>query len=308
MVDFLKNEHLDKLIEIPDIIREFHKKEFKVTDIVHNDLYRHLNDGGLFDYEYIQRGTKGYNNPSKTNLVFLTWLMMVKDLRDFGLVKQKLHRVKNYLFEEYDISEVIDFPVDKQSLLERLESFKFENDEKKEEIKNKIISGEFLTSLKHLKVSRLFVAIFNLFVTGNDLQLHVDSDGDAIIIDEFDLSEEKYQELSYESRIVLPLKKYLLYFVGEYAPIEFLTSSNIITENEAVLLQEFRRNDIVNLTVKYHNGVANMFEIREYKKMNIQNKLTNVILKKGYEDIIVRTNNGKVYYSEIVKRVKLDKK
>ena len=308
MIELFETKYLTKPIEIPNFIREFHEKEFKVTDIVHNDLYRHLNDGGLFDYNYIQRGTKGYNNPSKTNLVFLTWLMMVKDLRDFGFVKQKLHRVKDYLFEEFDVLESFGFPVDKKSLLVKLEKYEFDNEETKNKFEQMINSGEFITRLKDVKVSRLFLTIFKLIMTGRDLQLYIDSNGETIVIDDFNLSEEELQQLSYESRIVLPLKNYLLYFVGEYAPIEFLTRSNIVTEKEAILLQEFRRNDIISMTVKYHNGDAHMYEIREYKKLKIQNRLTNLFLKKGYEDIVIRTNNGRIYYSEITTRIKFDKK
>ena len=305
MIDFFNTRYLDKLIEIPDFIETLHQMEFQVTDIVHNDLYRHMNDKGLFDYNYIQRGTRGGNNPSKTNLVFLTWLMIAVDLKDFGFKIDQLKKVKQYLFKEFDLLENIDFPTDKESLLNKLDKYEFKNDDIKNELTKKISSGKFLNGIKDKSISCMFFTLYKMIATGRDIQLHIDSSGQAIFIDEFELSDEDLQKLSFEKRIILPLKNYLIFFIGEYAPLEYLTRSKILSEREAVLLDEFRRNDIISLTVKFHKGEAHVMEIKKHKKIEIQARLSEVILKGGYEDIIIKTQNGTIHYSEQIKKVKL---
>ena len=309
MINFLNSKYLDKLIEIPDFIDTFHSTDFKITDIVNNDMYRNMNDSGLFDYDYIDRGEKtvkgATRKASTTNLVFLIWLMIVLDLKKFGFKIDQLKKVKQYLFKEFDILENINFPIDKESLLKKLNSYEFENKEIKSELSKRINSGQFLTGVQGQTASCMFMTLYKMIVTGKDIQLYINSSGEAIFIDEFDLSDEDIKELSFESRITLPLKKYLCYFIGEYAPLEYLTRSKILSEKEAMLLDEFRRNDIVSLTVKYHNGKPNTIETRKYKKMVLQNKLSNIFLQKDYEDIIIKTRDGNIYYSELTTKLKL---
>jgi len=307
MKNFFNSNYIDKLIEIPKFIDSFHQAEFQVTDIVHNDLYRRMNDDGLFDYNYIKRGTRGKNNPSKTNLVFLTWLMMAKDLKSFGLKIDQLTKVKNYLFKEFEIEDCINFPIDKESLLKKLEVYNFDNKFIKEELLNNISSGQFLNSIKEQSVSRMFLNLHKLMATGRDIQLVIDKEGNALFIDEFDLSKDEIEELSFEKRIVLPLKSYLCYFIGEYAPIEFLVRSRILSKNEAELLNEFRRNDIISLSIKYHEGELKSYEVREYKRITLQNKLSSVLLRKDFEDITIKAKGGNIYYSDIITRTKISK-
>jgi len=309
MIDFFNTKSLDKLIEMPEFIEAFHSKDFKITDFVHNDLYRHMNDAGLFDYDYIERGepTKkgGTNKPSKTNLVFLFWLMIAMELKEFGFIKTKLHKVKAYLFEELDILENIKFDTDKESLLKVLESFDFENAKIKDELSKKISTGVFLNGIKDKSVSRLFLTIFKLFSTGRDISLYVDKTGTAMFVDEFELSKTDIKNLSYDSRIILPLKKYLLYFIGEYADADFLTRSNILTDKEVHILNEFKRNDIISFTVKFHKGRPNTYEVKTLRKTDVSARLSEVLLKGGFEDIVLKTKQGSIYYSEFTKKIKL---
>ena len=309
MIDFFNTKSLDKLIEMPEFIEAFHSTDFKITDFVHNDLYRHMNDAGLFDYNYIERGvpTKkgGKNKPSKTNLVFLFWLMIAMELREFGFVKTKLHKVKAYLFDEIDVMERIKFDTDKLSLLNILDKFDFEDNQKKEVLGKKISSGAFLNSIKETKVSRMFLTIFKLVSSGRDISLYIDKTGQAIFVDEFDLTKEELKELSYDSRIVLPLKKYLLHFIGEYAESEYLTRTNILTEQEVYILNEFKRNDILSFTVKFHKGKPNTYEVKSLRKTDASARLSEVLLKRGFEDIILKTKQGSIYYSEFTKKTKL---
>jgi len=299
------NRTFEKYLEIANLIEHFHKREFKVIDIIHNDLYRHMNDAGLFDYDYIIRGG-GKSNPSKTNLVFLIWLMIAKELKEFGTVKTKLNVIKDFLFEEFDIINSFSNPPSTKDLLQRLETFEFEDIANKREMRELILSGKLMQGLKGKKVSRLFWIIFEILTTGKDIQLHITKDGTPYFYDESELSEKDINILSYEKKIVLPIKSYLNYFVGEYAPTEFLTRSKILTKNEAKFLNEFRRNDIVSLTVKYHNKKPNIYETKVNAKIDMQNKLADVLSSSSYEDVTIKTKKGQIYYVELTRKEKFN--
>jgi len=309
MTDYFNSISLDKLIDLPKFIEEFHSVDFKMTDFVHNDMYRHMNDAGLFDYNFIERGTRtpkgGTNKPSKTNLVFAIWLMIAMDLKDYGFVKKKLHKVKDFLFSENDIIENLPFNTDKEGILKEIEKFEVSDKSVKRRLIKTISSGEFITKNKDKKVSRLFLSIFKLITTGNDIALYIDASGEAIFIDEKKISKKKMTDLSFNSKLILPLKKYLLFFIGEYASVEFLTRSKILTDNEVYILNELRRNDIISLTVKFHKGKPNTFETKMHRKTNITARLSEVLLKGGFEDIILKTKQGSIYFSEFTHKTKL---
>lgn len=308
-MDYLNTKYLDRLIELPGYIENFHQKSFKMIDIVENDIYRHMNDAGLFDYDYIERGVPakkgGLNQPSKTNLVFAFWLMIALDLKSFGFVKKKLHKVKNYIFQEHNILENLDMEVNRDNLLQELDKFEFKNPDIKAELISKITNGSFIDALKDKSVSTLFLIIFKMLATGRDIQLYVDGTGESLFVDEFEFSKQELLDLSYDSRVVIPLKKYLLFFVGTYAELDFLTRSQILTNQEAYLLNELRRNDIISFTVKYKNGKPNTYETKKLEKIQIEARLSDVFIKGGYEDIILKTKQGQIYYSEITRKNKI---
>jgi hypothetical protein len=310
MIEFFNTRQLDKLIEIADYIEGYHEKLFKLTDVVNNDTYRHLNDAGLFDYNYIDRGVPNTKNklikPSKTNLVFWTWLMIVVDLKSYGFVMKKLHKVKNYLFEDFDIIENMSSKPDRESLLKALENFEYKDKAIKEALEKKIKSGEFINKVKDQSVSRLFLMILKTISTGRDISLYLDGSGEAVFIDEFEIEASDLKKLSYDSRLILPLKKYLLYFIGQYAPEDYLVRSRILSDKEVFLLQEFKRQDIISFTVKFHNGTPNTYESKKLEKYQMAARLSDILIGKKYQDIILKTKEGQVYYSEITSKVKLE--
>jgi hypothetical protein len=151
----------------------------------------------------------------------------------------------------------------------------------------------------------MFLTIMKMLSTGRDIQLYIDSSAEALFVDEFEISDAELKRLTYDSRLILPLKKYLLFFVGEYAPEDFLVRSKILTEREVFLLQEFKRNDILSFSVKFHKGKPHLYESKKLEKYQLQARLSDVLIGGGYEDIILKTKQGSIYYSEINTKTKL---
>ncbi len=90
----------------------------------------------------------------------------------------------------------------------------------------------------------------------------MDSNGYAFLVDEFELSDEELKNLSFQAKIILPLKKYLMFFVGEYAPAEYLTRSKILNPKEVKLLEAFRQSNIMSLTVCYKDEQPLLLECK----------------------------------------------
>ena len=255
--------NFEKQMKIQELTESFHSKEFKVTDVIHNDLYRHMSNAGLFDYDYIERGqisSKGTKRKaSKTNMVFLVWLMIARDLKEFGVVNAKLHIVKNYLFED----------------------------------------------AKDMEISNLFSNIYKLLTVKNKIILSVKANGEAMFINELELSNNEIKELSCVKSIVLPLKNYIIELISEYATTEFLIRSRILNNNEAVLLDEFKIGGIKSISIKYKKGQSVFMEITKATRIEMLNRLSETFIISRYEDIIINTEERNIVYSELTKKTKL---
>ena len=308
--EYFNNQQLDKLIHLAKIIETSHKPDIKMLELINNDTYNNMNSLDLFDYDYIERGhsaAKGVlNKPSQMNLVFYFYLNIILDLKAFGLNKNRLHKIKDYLLSEIPILEELGDPkLLTKSLTEYINSRDFSNPLNKESLLRKLNSGEYINELKDKNVSILFLNIFKLISVSHDIYLLIDVNMDAMFIDEMELTNQEVIDLTKESRIIIPLKQYLIRFIGDYFKHDFISKTKILSEKDVMILEQLNKNDIDSITVKFHNGMPNTMEVKKQKKIEIQSRLSEVLLKGGFEDIILKTKQGSIYYSQLTTKTKL---
>ena len=304
---YFNEKNMDKLMQLVEIIESSHQLDIKMLDIINNDTYNHMNASGLFDYTFIERGhsaAKGVlNRPSQMNLVFYFYLSIIKDLKAFGLTKVKLLKVKSYLFEEFDVIDYLE--MDTKTLTNFVKLQEFKNNDTRIALLEKLESGKFFENLKGKKVSRLFLSIFNLISVSHDIQLFVDVNADAMLVDELELNNSDMIDLAKDSRIIIPLKQYLVKFVGDYFQHDFVSRAKVLSSKDIMILEQLKKNDIDSITVKFHKGTPNIMEVRKQKKVQIQSRLSEVLLKGGFEDIIIKTKQGSICYSQLTTKTKL---
>jgi len=322
--EYFNEKYFDRIMNLIEIIEASHSKDIKMLDLINNDTYNNMNAVGLFDYNFIERGhsaAKGVlNKPSQMNLVFYFYLNIILDLKAFGLNKTRLHKIKSYLFEEFSVLEGINVAEKHSSngdsytksltnaLTESILSKDFSNPTVKESLLNKIESSEFIQVLEGQSVSKLFLNIFKLISISHDIYLLIDVNMDAMFVDEMELSNQDLMDLAKESRIIIPLKQYLLNFIGNYSEHSFISRTKLLSENDILVLTQLKQKDIESVTVKFHNGEPNILEVKKQTKIEIQSRLSDVLIKGGFEDIILKTKQGSIYYSQLITKTKFNEK
>ncbi len=309
--DFANEKLFDKLIDLAEIIETSHKADIKMLELINNDTYNNMNSIDLFDYDYIERGhsaSKGVlNKPSQMNLVFYFYLNIILDLKSFGLNKTRLHKVKSYLFDKVSIKEELGLETDSltKSLTETINSYDFIDLEIKNSLLKKIESGEFAKELEDKDVSVLFLNIFKLISVSHDIYLMIDVNLDAMFVDEMELSNQDLFDLAKDSRIIIPLKQYLIKFVSAYHNHDFISRARILSDRDIMFLEKMKSTDIDSITIKFHKGEPNTMEVRKQAKININARISDILICGGYEDVILKTKEGNVYYSQLVTKTKL---
>ena len=302
---YLNEKQFDRLMHLVEIIETSHKPDIKMLELINNDTYNNMNAVGLFDYAHIERGhsaAKGVlNKPSKMNLVFYFYLSILLDLKAFGLNRNRLHKVKSYLFKEISLLEELECGTDSltKSLAETIKSSSFSNSQTKKDLLKKIESGEFIKDIECKRVSLLFLNIFKLISGSHDIYLLIDVNLDAMFIDEMELSNQDIIDLAKDSRIIIPLKQYLVNFVGNFTKHDFISRTKLLCEKDIKVLDQLRKNDIDSITIKFPTGKPSIMEVRKQSKVDIQSRLTEVLLKGGFEDIVLKTKQGTIDYSQL---------
>ncbi len=305
--DYFNEQYFDRLINLTEIIESSHEKNIKMLDLINNDTYNNMNSVDLFNYNFIERGhsaSKGIlNKPSQMNLVFYFYLNIIIDLKAFGLNKTRLHKVKEYLFTEDSIINSLN--IDTKSLTKTIESFDFKDNDLKDKLINQISSDKYKENLENKSYSILFLNILKLISNSHDIYLMIDVNMDALFIDETELSNDDLIDLAKDPRIIIPLKQFLLKFIGDYSSHSFISRTKLLTEKDILILNQLKQNNIESLTIKFHKGEPNTMEVKKQTKIEIQSRLSEVLLNGGFEDIVLKTKQGNIYYSELTTKTKL---
>ena len=80
----------------------------------------------------------------------------------------------------------------------------------------------------------------------------------------------------------------------------------IVSDMEANVLQALREDDLNSVVVRYDKEhQMNLMEVKKLQKAERESRLLEMILKKGYQDITLKTQDGKVVYCENTRKIKL---
>ena len=80
----------------------------------------------------------------------------------------------------------------------------------------------------------------------------------------------------------------------------------IVSDMEANVLQALREDDLTSVIIRYDKEhQMNLMEVKKLQKAERESRLLEMILKKGYQDITLKTQDGKVVYCENTRKIKL---
>ncbi|RYY43365.1 MAG: hypothetical protein EOO06_19795 [Chitinophagaceae bacterium] len=236
----------------------------------------------------------------------LVWLGIVRELRDFGMEKEKIAVLKSELLSPPDHKEVV----------KQLKQYRKEA----EEILSKdygvgsdqirAVLDEYLSrqqDVQELSFSSLSIYIYYVVNGKSDVQLLIGKDGrHRLSSPDLPHLEAAYgAEPSSGSYICISIKEVMHFFVT-LPQVKDEVKRQLFSDKEWQLLELSRKPELTSIKVSYNgDGEMKMLELTKKKKVSAEARLTEVLLKGGYERIEIQTQDGKPIFYTSTEKIKL---
>ncbi len=245
---------------------------------------------------------KGEGKWHLLNLTEATWILIVQKLREFNFKLELINDLKeNFLNQKIRV-------IDEKT---RLELKKTIIEISGQNIENIINSEEFDNFIDNMSITILETIILDIINLRNQYKLLFNLKGDYVIDKDGDLSnplKDGINEIQSKSHFVLNINEILGELLGKIDLDIAFSSYQMITKNELEILKTLRSDDIKSLEIKINTQTKTpeYIEIKKIIKPEIKGRIDQLIMKNGYQEIIIKTQNGNITHCENTTKYKLD--
>lgn len=296
----LETPSLKSITKTIKLISTYKEYNFDIASYV---SYRHFWDWrkqNLINEDSVLDGSRSFPGKDKVNtkmhLHGYFWLRILASLKEFGVRSDKIRMVMETVYQKVDISSLFDGITDEGLISILKQSSEIKEVEKAQIIKY-VLSGEIWEDIEKSNIDYLFVMLYRLIYHRHDIKLIVLTDGSAFFHDSIDSADSFENIIDGKQVIVLQLREYLIDIISDYRHVSFLTRYGSLKEEEAEVLDIIRDKEVKYLKVNLKDGKPEKVTISKNSNTNANQKLSSYLIKGGYEDILIKTNESKITYS-----------
>lgn len=297
------------LQEFPEVIHSIAKTPFRVSDL--DDITPKL----LADWnkaELLLRKPKR-NKMHRFSLGEFVWVRLIQKMRGYNVPIKRIKAFRDIMMEtnedeirpamsdEEKIAELVSFMGDGHS--EQMKAFLSQP-----ELVKKIIAAlpANLMSMNQLDGLILFCLMVKeplSFMLNDESEVFIYS---PVFLRHTELDQTELVKMLAGSYVSISLTEVLAESLS-MVNIETINGElRVITEGEARVLSALREDGITSVVVRFDgNHEMNLLEVTKEQKVVKEARLLELILKHGYQNIEVKTENGSVVRCENTRKVKL---
>jgi DNA-binding transcriptional MerR regulator len=296
-------EHAIELIKdfeksSPKYFIEFDKRNFKPSDLgisaraINNWKEKRL----LF-----KENKKGW---IRFNLTESIWIKIIQQLRKFNIPLDTIMKIKLALQE---VPENVMNHLDKKGILDKLKQA-LEN-ESISELKTAFDSENLREIEKKEKLSILDHIILDMITTRANCRLLFNSEGNTLIYKdnyEEELREyPEYWDFLKTTHISISLNQLFYSITNELIEPKQLAKLKILNSKEQKILDSLREDKIKKIEISYKENEPQLIKVTKINKLDTAARIKEILISKGYQDIKLTTQNGKLVQCENTKKKKL---
>ncbi len=242
------------------------------------------------------------------NLTESFWLKLIQKLRAYNLPLELIKQLKDELLANPTVEELGLF---NDTAMEYFMSI--DNSLTRKEIEKLFKSAEFLDFMHKMKPTLLENIIIDLIITRSDIKILINENGEVFFFN----AEKYYPDQEYRKKLneflskthlsisLFDIIKELIKYLGEDECSEF---QNILSKDEAMVLKLLKQEDISKIEITFNDKSKKAETIKVTKNSNVSNfnRVQDLILRNGYQDISIKTQKGKVVQCTNTTKYKLD--
>ena len=119
------------------------------------------------------------------------------------------------------------------------------------------------------------------------------------------LKNEEYLEFIRNSYVSISLTSIIADFYKINTPEKLFNDYHFISSQEFLILKVLKEENINSVTINFtRDGKMDRLEIRKSKEIDLASRVIDNIIKNGYEDLSIKSANGKILYSENTRKIK----
>ena len=283
------------IVDTSTLLERIKESKFTVKDLGVN--YRwidHWYSRGLLIGNYEDRKWR------KFNLIEYVWLKIIIKIREFNISLETVKSVKDILDVDLVVGDLVNnHNSDLIDIIPQLAP------SGKEQITMNILNDPNIQAqIRNMHLNYLEMIILDIISLGNCYSILINPNGQVIPI-KFSYIElystiPEFRDFILKSFISISLTEILKDFIIKNE-LDLFNKKRIaiLSNEESEVLDTIRKDDLKSVTVRYGNDKKmNLLEEIREEKVDKAARLLEIIMKYGYQDITIKTQNGEIAYCE----------
>ena len=248
----------------------------------------------------------------RLNLFEYFWIQIIKDLRALGLPLKLIEKVKDQLFFNLTLREVL---FDEQGNFRDdvlRKSVGDISDEEYEQIKSDMLNNsddENVSSFLNASIPAFYGIVISLLLDHDDIKLTINQDGQVNYIPkELDMGNYVNEAIKTGPLVVLSLKRYVYTLMSEPAQVSTAQQLGLLNEVESEVIKAMRENKLKELKITFDPEGNHKDLTYTWKKSIKQEDMENVLnqfLGKKHVSLTMKSNDGKTVQYEYQNRKRI---
>lgn len=287
-----------------DLMMEIKKKRFRLSDLSINPRNAvHWESKGLF------LNKKPEGTWQLLDLTEATWILIVQKLRDFNFKLELISDLKdNFLNARIE-------PSDKSSKDKIKEVIKLLNQENVESVEKIIQSKAFDEFIQSMEMSILETILMDIILLRNHYRILLNLDGGYVLVKDDFIDhplQDQINEYITKSHFSLSINEIVAELLVKIDLNLAIHSFKMISKEEMEVLNILRTENIDSIEIQMdkNSKTIEFIHYTEIIQPNTEQRLCELIMRKGYQDIIIKTHKGLISHCEnkVKKKFKTPKK
>ena len=290
--DILKSSPTDL-----DLMMEIKQKRFRLSDLTINPRNAvHWESKGLFLNKKLE-GTWQLLDLSEA-----TWILIVQMLREFNFKLELISDLKDNFLNQPIAEATNDKKDDIKEVIRLLN---------KENVEHILNSNAFDEFLKTLEMNILEAVLMDIIHMRNNYRILFNLNGGYLLVKDDVLDhplQDQINEFMTKSHFSLSINEIVAELLGKIDLNLAIDSFKMISNEEMQILNLVRTENIQSVEIRLNTKTKNIEFINytEIIKPEANKRLTELIMRNGYQEIKIISQNGNVAYCENKIKLKTD--